>query len=175
MNRNSKHGFTLIEILISISIMTVLSTLSLFTFINIREKSRDSTRKLDLGQIQVALGSYYDNATIPSYPTDIPQECAGAGGIVSGGNTYLATVPHDPRCTSYTYYYYPFSNNQSACQTYQGQSAPCNCNGTTVLCDDYTLGAGLERETAASCAGAAGGNLCGSVDCNYCVGPFGKK
>ncbi len=171
----SRLGFTFIEILVSISIIAILVAISTSGLSNIQGKSRDGKRKTDLGQIQVAIESYRDGSTASTYPADIPEQCAGTGGITAGSNTYLATVPHDPKCNTLSYYYYPFSNNTASCTTYMGVPAPCACNGTTVLCDDYTLGVRLERETGSVCAGNPGSNLCVGGDCNYCVGPYGKK
>lgn len=168
-------GFTFIEILIVMGIVAIFATLSVSRLANVQEKSRDTKRKTDLSQIQVAIEAYRDSSTALTYPVNIAEECAGTGGITDGANTYLSTIPHDPRCTQYSYYYNPISNNNSLCQTYMGGPAPCTCNGTTVPCDDYTLGTYLEKTSGASCAGTAGTNLCASADCNYCVGPFGKK
>ena len=59
--------------------------------------------------------------------------------------TYIQSLPTDPKDSLYDYYYSGTANN-------------------------YTIGAYLEAVTGASC-GAANG--C-TVDCNYCLGPYGK-
>ncbi|MFQ5452421.1 MAG: hypothetical protein ACE5DQ_02545, partial [Candidatus Paceibacterota bacterium] len=118
---------------------------------------------------------YRTQSSNTTYPADIPEECAGTGGISDGSNTYLASVPHDPRCTALTYYYYPFSNDDAACGGVG--TAPCNCNGGTIICDDYTLAAYLENGNQGNvCGGAVGSYNCGSAtDCSYCLGPYGDK
>ncbi|TSC96225.1 MAG: putative General secretion pathway protein GspG [Parcubacteria group bacterium Athens1014_10] len=59
-------GFTLLEILISIAIIGLISTIALAQVSNAREKARDVKRKADLTQIAKALELYYDD--YGSYP-----------------------------------------------------------------------------------------------------------
>ena len=78
-----KHAFTLIELLIVISIIGILITIGIFSFDNARQKGRDLRRKQDLGAIKSALILYYqDNkkfpATVselmPTYINQLPQD-----------------------------------------------------------------------------------------------------
>ncbi len=165
------RGFSFIELLFVITIMMILMTLGAISYRAVQERSRDGKRKSDLAQIQSALEMYRSQSSNNTYPADIPEECSGSGGITDGSNTYLATVPHDPRCATFTYYYYPFSNDDASC----GGSAPCACDGVSILCDDYTLAAYLESENQGNvCGGAPMSYNCGpNVDCNYCLGPYG--
>ncbi len=79
------------------------------------------------------------------YPATLDVSCVSTAGITDATNTYLAKTPHDPGCTQRSY---SFSSTSS----------------------DYTIGAALEGgSTTGSCG------TCGSVACNYCVGPFGEK
>lgn len=121
---NTKNGFTLIEVIIAVSVLAVLvafilSTLNPFAQF---QKSRDARRKSDLSQVQKALEQYYqdhqqyppssgdpsyyimDTSTNPSTP------------VVWGNSTpvwqkYIEVLPKDPDAQK-RYIYLTGSNNQ---------------------------------------------------------------
>lgn len=151
---NSKRGFTLIEILVVITIIGLMATVSTITYISLTKSSRDTRRKADLEQIRAAL-EQYRSANV-TYPTNATFQgavgCSVSTGLsdpAPGTGVYLSNAPEDPRCTTYRYYY------------------------NFVSASDYTLGAFLEG-VSSTCA--TGGTACGTgVACNYCVGPYGAK
>ena len=102
---DAKRGFTLIELLVVIVIISVLATLLMVNFVGVRARGRDTTRKSDLRQLQVALELY--RSDVGTYP---PSLAACGTPVISGGTTYIAKVPCDPLGTSMTYnsgvYYY---------------------------------------------------------------------
>ena len=66
MIRNNKFGFTLIEILVVVSIIGVLSSITISSFATAQAKARDTRRMQDLKQIGNALNMYYnDNGQYP--------------------------------------------------------------------------------------------------------------
>lgn len=88
----NKKGFTLIEMLVVMTIIGVLAGLILTGFDASRKTARDGRRMSDLEQIRSALEMYRaDNASV--YP-------AALATLVP---TYIAALPADPR--GYTYYY----------------------------------------------------------------------
>lgn len=96
-------GFTLIELLIVVIIIGILATLIFANFGDIRKKSRDSQRKSDLKQIQIALELY--RADQRSYPTvGFPPACGSA--FTFGGSTYMQKFPCDPLNTGQYVYSY---------------------------------------------------------------------
>jgi type IV pilus assembly protein PilA len=84
--RNSEHGFTLIEILVVLLIITVLSAIALPLFINQRSKAQDSEAKT---AARTALGAmevfHHDNNTFAGATVSglvkIEPALAGARGL----------------------------------------------------------------------------------------------
>lgn len=98
-------GFTLIEVLVAVTIVSLLTTMGIVSYQVSGRQSRDAKRKSDLEQIRVALEMYRSDKG--QYPTGdyssmisalLDEEC-------------INTTPSDPK--SYSYYY-----NRSASSTY---------------------------------------------------------
>ncbi len=108
----NRKGFTLIEILVVISIIGILSALALVSFSSARLRSRDARRLSDLRQISTALELYNNDQGI--YPTanninlgDIDHDCLNASGFraFSGCDSpYMQKVPTDPTAGRYFIY-----------------------------------------------------------------------
>lgn len=97
-------GFTLVELLIVISIIAILSTVGISAYAGSQRSARDAKRKADLNQINLYLQYYYsDNGKYPQ-AGGIPYGNAGSvqstsgdawiPALVSGG--YTSRVPVDP-------------------------------------------------------------------------------
>lgn len=100
---HKKRAFTLVEMLVVISIIGILSTIVFSSFSQSREKARIAKRVADLKQIENALEFYY--AVNRSYPTTLGwrSECNAWGGyarndVIPGlAPVYLtAGMPTDP-------------------------------------------------------------------------------
>ncbi|MEI6660408.1 MAG: prepilin-type N-terminal cleavage/methylation domain-containing protein [bacterium] len=104
MITKKKSGFTLVELLVVISIISLLSSVVLSALSSARQKSRVARRLSDLHQIQIALENYYTNNG--SYPaTNWHTQCNyfGAGTAVANNlvipglvPTYMPSFPIDP-------------------------------------------------------------------------------
>jgi prepilin-type N-terminal cleavage/methylation domain-containing protein len=103
-----KRGFSLLELLVAISIITMLSSVLLAAWTTAREKAQDARRLTELKQLKIAIELYHnDNG-------HYPRETDGANGRVGEGagidamiSDYLTSVPHDPAGPGHdTYYYY---------------------------------------------------------------------
>jgi len=66
--RETKSGFSLIELLVTISIIAVLSAVLVANFMGMRERARDAQKIQDLNAIKSALRMYYNDNQ--SYPVD---------------------------------------------------------------------------------------------------------
>ena len=99
------RGFTLFELLVSISIIAVLTAVAVVSFGGLNRKTRDARRTSDLEKIRMALEAAKQIGT--TYP---PSGSTGINALVTGG--FLDRSPIDPKTgniysytreTNYTY------------------------------------------------------------------------
>ena len=81
-------GFTLLELLVVISIIGILISLGAVSFTTAQKKSRDARRRTDMKQIQTALELYFNDAG--GYPGNIN------GAISYSGTPYMPVTPTNP-------------------------------------------------------------------------------
>lgn len=98
-----KKGFTLIELMVVISIIAVLSVVGITLLRGSLEKSRDTTRKDDLNRLSIALAIYFEKNG---------QYVGGSGNCASDTTPFYTAiasfmvggrVPKDPNGTNYCY------------------------------------------------------------------------
>ena len=113
-------GFSLIELLVVISIIAVITAVGMTNFLGARERARDARRKQDLVQLKNALRLYYNDYN--AYPASIsdtyiggcgtdgtaqcPGSCTGAE-FAAGGADGCATVYMRELPAQYTYERHP--------------------------------------------------------------------
>lgn len=102
-------GFSIIEVLVVLSIIGVVSTLGAVGFQSSQMKARDSQRKSDLQTIRTALENYYNDEGC------YPQDASFAQACGQPFQTYLSSMPCDP-VSKEPYLYVPLDN---ACQGYR--------------------------------------------------------
>ena len=136
---NSKKGFTLVELLIAISIIAILTALGFSAYQAVYKASRDSKRQSDLKFIQSALEQYH--ADQKYYPFSVTPDTEFSFTNSAGKKfTYMTKVPKDPvPPPDYTYVAFGTAN----C------SAGGNCSVTTpTSCICYCLYTRLENKSS---------------------------
>lgn len=98
-----KNGFTLVEILIVISIVVILGVImvSIFNASGVLDKARDAQRKKDLGRIKIAFEEYYNDHGC--YPNNeiVAQLNIGSNCGTNIFSPWITSWPCDPRKIPY--------------------------------------------------------------------------
>ena len=90
----NNSGFTLFELLVSISIIAVLTAVAIVSFGGLNRKTRDARRTSDLEKIRLSLEAARQIGN--TYPGDLTS-------LV--GSSLLERVPLDPKGVGYSYAY----------------------------------------------------------------------
>jgi general secretion pathway protein G len=86
-------GFSLVELLVVMTIIMVLTVVGMINYGNANKKSRDAKRKSDLESVRVALEMYrQDNGSYPSDEDDLVPD-------------YIQKLPEDPQSPTESYGY----------------------------------------------------------------------
>ncbi|MFA9288586.1 MAG: type II secretion system protein [Weeksellaceae bacterium] len=121
-----RKGFTLLEIMIAISILSVLVGVSATAYSVYIRNSRDARRIVDLESLRSGLELYRSNSINGAYPDDLDN-------LIDDG--FLDVIPVDP------------SNDPDQGYTYTYTTFPSGCDdaGTTSYCTNYNLNVTLEN------------------------------
>lgn len=111
-----KTGFTLVELLIAVSVIAILSAIGVTIFSEVTVKTRNNARKNDLKQIQQALELYYEtNHFYPNPNSGVVgvESCAPVDDNFNQNriSNLLKQVPSDPKDKT-VYYEYCFLNGK---------------------------------------------------------------
>lgn len=102
-------GFTLLELLVVITIISILVGLLAVNLSKVEMKARDTSRKQDLKEIQKALELYQQDQLVPQFPATADLN------VLAG--YYMKEVPEPPLVAAGEVYYY--QRGESDYLTYQ--------------------------------------------------------
>ena len=110
----NRRGFTLVELLVVVSIIAILSVIGLVIFTNVQKNARDAKRKGDLQAIHTALEIYKtQNGTYPQTSGWRFSDSASPPWLDGLDSNYMVSMPLDPKNSGgpsysggYTYGYF---------------------------------------------------------------------
>lgn len=128
----STRGFTLLELLVTATLIAILTVIGIVSYNSVNKRSRDVKRKSDLEQIRSALEMY--RADKGYYPPAGSGSWANASTLNTGDSTglvatYIPSIPEDPQSSNYSYYYVA-TRMDLATSTYYGY---CLCGNLETL------------------------------------------
>lgn len=98
MKVRKAKGFTLVELLVVISIIAILSVVGITIFSSVQKSARDTRRKADLRAIAGALEIYKNNTgTYPLAATGWRYSTQAQPWIPGLDSTYMPAIPTDPK------------------------------------------------------------------------------
>lgn len=154
LGRKKVLGFTIIEMVVVIGIISMLSSIILISLNKSRLRSRDARRISDIQSMQIALDLYYnDNGYFPLM-------IYGTGGL---SPKYIPRVPSDPNSNAVC-----IVGTEGNCYKYrslgQGGSGVCSASNLPIR---YHLGAVLEEAANKALKGDTDWNANSSnIGCN---------
>ena len=105
-----RHGFTLVEMLLVITIIGILAALVVPKMMGRSEQARLAAARADISSLKTALDAYeVDNGNYPRSLGDLIQQ---PGNAKSWHGPYLDKIPQDPWGQNYEYVF-PGKHNQS--------------------------------------------------------------
>jgi len=105
-------GFTLVELLVVISIIGILTMIGAVAYSGAQKKARDTQRKTELDALSKALMMYYnDNGVFPALDIFATPDNVLTG---SGGTVYVAKMPVDPKNVNPYIYSYRYDDDVSS-------------------------------------------------------------
>lgn len=153
---SAREGFTLVEILVAISIISIMFGVVITAAARAQRQARDAQRLSDISKIQYALQQYYtDNGFYPSSQALTPasrnmsldtltqiDNCSGREGTCpvpsSTPRVYLRPIPVEPQPVMDSHYCYESWTNRS-------MSARCDNSSVSNRCNYYRLYVRLEN------------------------------
>ena len=158
MDKTIKKGFTLIEMLVVISLIGILAALALVSFSSAQKQARDTSRRSDLKQYQSAL-EIYGNQASGLYPSRTAASSAYSV-LCSDLNAVLEpdiSCSEDPKNASdatFTYNFISNGTNGTATATTYVLWGKLESKATTtywIVCSNGKNGESTSTPTSSTC------------------------
>lgn len=158
-DQNTK-GFTLIELIVAISIVVILSTIGIASYAKVQENARDTRRQQDLNTIMNGVVFY-----MQANDNDLPTTTEGPvrTQISSLSPNYINVMPEDPTCDTDE----PLDEDRP-CYYYEVIDIATNLFGIAAKMDNLS---NANITACSSAATALGGSLTLANGYNYCITP----
>lgn len=136
-----KHGFTLVEVLVAVIIISILTGISTMAYFGLQAQGRDKTRQANASIIAEQLEKYYDkHGEYPSVPSLVGQPGSIVKDKLKLSNPDVLVLPQAPAGTTNSFTQSESSPTQLA---YNGQSVDSEegtCeNDINGGCDQFNL------------------------------------
>lgn len=99
--KNSKKGFTLVELMVVVAIIVILTGIITTNFAQSKAKARDAKKISDVAQIQLALELFFDRCNAYPRALDISEECPINSSVLFGN--YISKIPTPNNTDQYDY------------------------------------------------------------------------
>ena len=95
--RKLKKAFTLVELMVVITVIAILMTIAIVSFTRIQKQARDTKRKADIRTLQTALQAYYtENQAYPISTDETVVSTDVPGPLEVLTRTYISGIPSGP-------------------------------------------------------------------------------
>ena len=125
----NKKGFTLIELMVAITIIAILSTIGYVTYSHAQLAARDARRKNDLRSVAEALTIYYQTHT-NQYPPTSGNFFSSSGILVTQSD--INQMPTDPSGGTYHYWVDGTNTSYVLCAQLENTSDPDIYSGSVT-------------------------------------------
>lgn len=150
MKIKSKLGFTIIELLVVISVIGILAGLILARLGTAEKSGRDTRRKSDLNQYRIALENYAVKAN-GTYLSLVLGD-ASSTLCTTLGTSYISTCPQDPRQDGASWFYrYQSNGSGGATATQYILWAKLESSGYWYICANGQASAKTTPPEASDC------------------------
>ena len=148
MSLKNNKGFTMIELLVVISIIGILAALAMVSFTSSQKQARDSQRKSDLRQYSTSLEGFgnQNNGLYPAYAVPSGVQASLSSGLCARlGLTNCSEDPKNITDSSYPFYRYQSNgtavNGTATAITYVLWGKLENSDNYWVVCSSGNVGA----------------------------------